>query len=91
MQLDLLFPVFLKETIHSTTVFAFGDWDLQLSGEKLFCLIVSENGLFVALFSLVCSRYCAVWPNVYILGLKTFVSRLAHKKVEPKGPTFYIY
>ncbi|RED58630.1 MDR family MFS transporter [Cohnella lupini] len=57
MQLDLLFPVFLKETVPLTTVLSYGDWSWQLTGEKLFGLIVSENGLFVALFTVIVTRW----------------------------------
>ncbi|GLX65801.1 MDR family MFS transporter [Paenibacillus glycanilyticus] len=66
MQLDLLFPVFLKETIHSTTVLAFGDWNLQLSGEKLFGLIVSENGLFVALFTVAVTKWMMQYRDRFV-------------------------
>ncbi|ACT03326.1 MDR family MFS transporter [Paenibacillus sp. JDR-2] len=66
MQLDLLFPVFLKETIHSTTVLAYGDWSFQLSGEKLFGLIVSENGLFVALFTVAVTKWMLQFRDRFV-------------------------
>ncbi|MFC5404434.1 MDR family MFS transporter [Cohnella soli] len=57
MQLDLLFPVFLKETVPIATVLHIGDWHWQMTGEKLFGLIVSENGLLVALFTVAVTRW----------------------------------
>ncbi|RKP50020.1 MFS transporter [Cohnella endophytica] len=66
MQLDLLFPVFLKETVPLTTLFSYGDWIWQLSGEKLFGLIVSENGLLVALFTVVVTRWMLGFRDRYV-------------------------
>ncbi|MCM3629162.1 MFS transporter [Paenibacillus glycanilyticus] len=66
MQLDLLFPVFLKETVHQTTIYSFGDWKLQLSGEKLFGLIVSENGLFVALFTVAVTKWMLQFRDRFV-------------------------
>ncbi len=57
MQLDLLLPVYINETIRTATIFAFGGWDLTVSGQKLFGLIVSENGLLVALFTVVVTKW----------------------------------
>ncbi|WP_239616278.1 MDR family MFS transporter [Cohnella mopanensis] len=66
MQLDLLFPVFLKETIPLTTLFSYGDWSLQLTGEKLFGIIVSENGLLVALFTVIVTRWMLGFRDRYV-------------------------
>ncbi|TXK74628.1 MFS transporter [Paenibacillus sp. N3.4] len=66
MQLDLLFPIFLQETVHATTIFAYGDWDLQLSGKQLFGLIVSENGLLVALFTVLVTKWMLAYRDRYV-------------------------
>ncbi|WP_435165235.1 MDR family MFS transporter [Paenibacillus glycanilyticus] len=66
MQLDLLFPVFLKETIDSTTILTYGNWSFQLSGEKLFGLIVSENGLFVALFTVAVTKWMLQFRDRFV-------------------------
>ncbi|MBD0383999.1 MDR family MFS transporter [Paenibacillus sedimenti] len=66
MQLDLLFPLFLKETVPMTTIFAYGDWNLQLTGKQLFGLIVSENGLFVALFTVVVTKWMLSYRDRYV-------------------------
>jgi DHA1 family multidrug resistance protein B-like MFS transporter len=57
MQLDLLFPVFLKDTVSAVSVFPGGSWNLQLSGERLFGFLLSENGLLVALFTVLVTRW----------------------------------
>lgn len=66
MQLDLLFPVFLEETVSQTTILAFGDWDLTMTGQQLFGLIVSENGLFVAVFTLLVTKWMAMYRDRYV-------------------------
>ncbi|MFD0673811.1 MDR family MFS transporter [Cohnella sp. GCM10027633] len=57
MQLDLLFPVFIDETIDTSRLLSFGDWDLTVTSQQLFGLIVSENGLFVALFTVAVTKW----------------------------------
>jgi len=66
MQLDLLFPLFLKETVPLATVFSWGDWSLKLTGEKLFGVIVSENGLLVALFTVAVTRWMVRFRDRYV-------------------------
>ncbi|RAP74675.1 MDR family MFS transporter [Paenibacillus montanisoli] len=66
MQLDLLFPVFLKETVAQATIFSFGDWTLKVTGQQLFGLIVSENGLFVAMFTVVVTKWITGFRDRYI-------------------------
>ncbi|SDM84602.1 Dipeptide/tripeptide permease [Paenibacillus sp. yr247] len=66
MQLDLLFPVFLQETVHATTIFSYGNWILQVSGKQLFGMIVSENGLFVALFTVLVTKWMLVYRDRYV-------------------------
>ncbi|RAK16594.1 putative MFS family arabinose efflux permease [Anoxybacillus vitaminiphilus] len=51
MQLDLLIPVYIKEVAEKQTLFSFGDYSVLLSGEKAFGVLISENGLLVALFT----------------------------------------
>jgi MFS transporter, DHA1 family, multidrug resistance protein B len=51
MQLDLLIPVYTKEVVGKQTLFSLGDYSVLLSGEKAFGVLISENGLLVALFT----------------------------------------
>ncbi|RTE05414.1 MDR family MFS transporter [Paenibacillus whitsoniae] len=66
MQLDLLFPVFLQETVPLSTIFSFGDWNLDVTGKQLFGLIVSENGLFVALFTVAITKWMLAFRDRYV-------------------------
>ncbi|MFE8700125.1 MDR family MFS transporter [Cytobacillus sp. FJAT-54145] len=70
MQLDLLFPVYTKDVVHNQTFFAFGDWSIKVSGEQAFGIILSENGLIVALLTVVVTRWMLKYRerNVFILS-----------------------
>ncbi|CEG25634.1 MDR family MFS transporter [Bacillus sp. B-jedd] len=57
MQLDLLFPVYMKEFVQNQTMLSFGDWTFRVDGEQAFGIILSENGLLVALFTVVVTRW----------------------------------
>lgn len=57
LQLDLLYPVYTKEVIHNQTLIAIGDWSIKVSGEQAFGLLISENGLFVVLFTILVSKW----------------------------------
>lgn len=80
MQLDLLIPVYTKDTVEKQTLFSFGDWSLTLSGEKAFGLLISENGLLVVLFTLWVTRWMEryhertafVWSSV-VYGIAIFL------------------
>jgi MFS transporter, DHA1 family, multidrug resistance protein B len=51
MQLDLIMAVYTKELVPLQNFLSFGDWSLQIGGEKAFGLIVAFNGLLVALLT----------------------------------------
>jgi DHA1 family multidrug resistance protein B-like MFS transporter len=57
MQLDLLIPVYIKETITGVNLVHIGDFILHLRGEQVFGLLLSENGLLVALLTVVITRW----------------------------------
>jgi len=61
MQLDMLLPVYITEMVQKQNMFHFGDWSLTLSGDQLFGLVLSENGLLVALFTIIVTK----WMNTY--------------------------
>ncbi|MBC8922241.1 MFS transporter, partial [Escherichia coli] len=52
MQLDLLFPLYIKEVIGASNLFAF-----HFTGEQLFGVIVSINGFFVAALTVFFTRW----------------------------------
>ncbi|SDJ88950.1 MDR family MFS transporter [Sediminibacillus albus] len=56
MQLDILIAVYTSEVIDNQTLFHFGDFKVSISGEKAFALVLAENGLLVALFTVFVTR-----------------------------------
>ncbi|MTH53584.1 MFS transporter [Bacillus mangrovi] len=66
MQLDLLMPVYIKEMIEKETLL----WNLQVTGEQAFGLVLSENGLLVAIFTISITRWMTRYRerNVFILS-----------------------
>lgn len=74
MQLDLLLPVFTKETVKLASLFHFGSIHVSITGEQTFGLILSENGLLVALLTVFVTRWMTVYKekNVFILSCFTY-------------------
>lgn len=70
MQLDLLFPVYTKEMVNNQTVLEFGSKVFTVNGEQAFGLILSENGLLVALFTVAVTKWVTRFPvrNVFVLS-----------------------
>jgi MFS transporter, DHA1 family, multidrug resistance protein B len=56
-QLDLLLAVYIKENIPIQTLLSFGDFKLMTNSETLFSWAIAENGLIVALFTVVITKY----------------------------------
>ncbi|MBB6673539.1 MDR family MFS transporter [Cohnella nanjingensis] len=79
LQLDLLFPVFIEETVERTAVFAYGDWHWQLSGQQLFGAIVSLNGFLVALFTVSVTRGLNALRDryVFVAGALIYAASIA--------------
>jgi MFS transporter, DHA1 family, multidrug resistance protein B len=65
MQLDLLIPVYIKDSLESAKVLSF-----TLTGEQIFGVILSENGLLVALFTVVVTKWMTKYKekNVFMLS-----------------------
>ncbi|WP_430790544.1 MDR family MFS transporter [Virgibacillus flavescens] len=70
MQMDLLLAVFMSEKVPVQELFAFGDFSLQVEGEKAFGWIIAENGLLVALFTVFISKWMSRYyeRNVFVLS-----------------------
>jgi DHA1 family multidrug resistance protein B-like MFS transporter len=78
MQLDLLFPVYTKETITNQSMFAIGSWNFTLNGEQAFGLILSENGLLVALFTVAVTKWMLTFRerNVFVLSSLVYAAAI---------------
>ncbi|UOR13214.1 MDR family MFS transporter [Halobacillus amylolyticus] len=57
MQLDILIAVYTSEVVQDQTLVHIGDFKWTISGERAFGLILAENGLLVALFTVLVTRY----------------------------------
>lgn len=69
-QLDLLLPVYLDEFVHNQTLLSVGDWSFSIQGEQAFGIILAENGLLVALFTVIVTKWMSNYKekNVFILS-----------------------
>jgi MFS transporter, DHA1 family, multidrug resistance protein B len=74
MQLDLLIPVYIKENVGQQTLFAIGEMSLTVRSEQVFGILLSENGLLVALFTVIVTKWMNSFRerNVFILSSLTY-------------------
>lgn len=68
MQLDLLFPLFIKEEIGDSTLFG-----ISLTGEQLFGLVVSINGFFVAALTVFVTRIMSRYREKFVFMNSSFL------------------
>ncbi|KHE67720.1 MFS transporter [Halobacillus sp. BBL2006] len=61
MQLDLLIAVYTSEVVENQTLVQIGEWSWKISGERAFGLVLAENGLLVALFTVIVTK----WMNQF--------------------------
>lgn len=72
MQLDLLFPLYIKEFIGASNLFAF-----HFTGEQLFGVIVSINGFFVAALTVVVTRWMSHFREKFVFMNSSFLYAIA--------------
>lgn len=73
MQLDLLIPVYIKDFVKNQILFSFGDWSFTVKGEQAFGIILAENGLLVALFTVVVTRWMGKFYERNVFALSSVV------------------
>lgn len=73
MQLDLLIPVYLKETIDLQTVASFRGRELTVTGETSFGVLLSENGLLVALFTVIVTRWMTRFREKWVFFMSAIL------------------
>ena len=77
MQLDLLLPVYVKEAIDSQSL---GTWfgnELKMTGELAFSVIISENGLVVALFTVAVTKYVSSFKEKNVFFVSSILYAIA--------------
>ncbi|MCO7175019.1 MDR family MFS transporter [Sporolactobacillus kofuensis] len=57
MQLDMLIAVYTTDKVPMQTLFSLGGWHFDVNGKNLFSLMVSTNGLCVALFTVIVTKW----------------------------------
>ncbi|MCO7126932.1 MFS transporter [Sporolactobacillus shoreicorticis] len=57
LQLDMLIAVYTTDKVPLQTLFSFGDWQVKMSGRNLFSVMVSMNGLCVALLTVIVTKW----------------------------------
>lgn len=73
MQLDLLIPVYLKETIEVQTVASVFGNDWNVTGETSFGVLLSENGLLVALFTVIITRWMTRFREKWVFFMSAML------------------
>ncbi len=73
MQLDLLIPVYLKETIDVQNIAAFMGSELNVTGETSFGVLLSENGLLVALFTVIITRWMTRFREKWVFFMSAIL------------------
>ncbi|KAB7666321.1 MDR family MFS transporter [Bacillus sp. B1-b2] len=70
MQLDLLFPVYVDETVKTQSLFSIGSWNLEVQSTQAFGMLLAENGLLVALFTISVTRWMSMYKekNVFVIS-----------------------
>lgn len=70
MQMDLLLAVYMSEKVPMQEILSIGDWSISVKGEEAFGWIISENGLLVALCTVIMSKWMARYyeRNVFIVS-----------------------
>lgn len=70
MQLDLLIPVYTKEKVNEQTMLSINDWSLTIQGEQAFGILLSENGLLVALFTVAVTKWMTKFRerNIFVIS-----------------------
>ncbi|CAH2717382.1 Na(+), Li(+), K(+)/H(+) antiporter [Neobacillus rhizosphaerae] len=70
MQLDLLFPVYIKEVVKQQNLFTIGSWSFAVKGEQAFGIVLAENGFLVALMTVVVTKWMGKYyeRNVFVLS-----------------------
>ncbi|WP_186579178.1 MDR family MFS transporter [Aquibacillus kalidii] len=66
MQLDILIAVYTSAVIENQTLLNIGELHFSVSGETAFALILAENGLLVALFTVYITRVMTKFKERYV-------------------------
>lgn len=71
MQLDLLIAVYTNDFVPLQKIFSIGHWIFQANGKQAFSWLVAENGLLVALFTVVMSRWMIKFKEKHVFTISS--------------------
>jgi MFS transporter, DHA1 family, multidrug resistance protein B len=77
MQLDMIIPVYITDMIRQQELLRIGDCSLRLTGEQAFGVILSENGLYVALFTIAVTKWMSNYQERNVFILSSFIYGVA--------------
>lgn len=77
MQLDLLLPVYVDEMVVTQNLFSLGNWSLEIQSTQAFGLILAENGLVVALFTIIVTRWMSKFKEKNVFIISSFIYAIA--------------
>lgn len=77
MQLDLLLPVYVKEAIANPQLMSIFGQDFKLTGELAFSVLISENGLLVALLTVAVTRYVLKFSEKNVFFISSILYTIA--------------
>ncbi|NMD69760.1 MFS transporter [Bacillus sp. DNRA2] len=77
MQLDLLIPVYTKDNVPKQTMLTIGEWSLSIKGEQAFGILLSENGMLVALLTLFITRWISRFKDRTVFIASSLLYALA--------------
>lgn len=90
MQLDLLIPVYMKESIDKQVLGNLFGREWAVTGEGSFGILLSENGLLVVLFTVFVTRWMSKYPDKWVFFLSSFLYMIA-MFIFPMTANFWVY
>ncbi|WP_088008593.1 MDR family MFS transporter [Indiicoccus explosivorum] len=90
MQLDLLFPVYLQEAIEVQAIGTFFGTTWTVTGEEAFGYLLSENGLLVALTTVIITRFVVKFPEKWVFFTSALLYAVA-MLIFPVTDLFWIF
>lgn len=77
MQLNVLIAVYISDVVQNVTVMDIGGWNIQVTGERAFALVLAENGLIVALLTVSVTKIMNRLPEKRVFILSSLIYAVA--------------
>ncbi|MGM0896763.1 MAG: MDR family MFS transporter [Bacillota bacterium] len=90
MQLDLVIPIYLKETIDSQVILDLLGREWSVTGETSFGILLAQNGLTVALLTVVITRWMTKFPEKWVFFYSALLFGLS-MAIFPMTSWFWVF